>query len=118
MKITLRLIISLLIATIIVVACFSYFQAKNEEKRLNEELRLRTTVLAKSFKEAIESFLERTDQPDRIQKFITKFQGHKRLVGLIVDMKEGPRLALPADLAQKDLFKKESSKVIEENEPV
>ena len=64
MKITLRLIISLLIATTIVVISFVYFQAKNEEKRLNEELRLRTTVLAKTFKEAVESFLERTDAQD------------------------------------------------------
>lgn len=118
MKITLRLIISLLIATTIVVASFSYFQAKNEEKRLNEELRLRTTVLAKTFKEAVESFLERTDQPDRVQKFIQKFQGHKRLVGLVVDMKEGQRIALPPELAQEELFKKESLKVIEENAPV
>lgn len=118
MKITLRLILSLLIATTIVVVSFSYFQVKNEEKRLNEELRLRTTVLAKTFKEAVESFLERTDQPDRVQKFIEKFQGHKRLIGLVIDMKEGPRLALPATLVQEDLFKKESLKAIEENGPV
>ncbi|MFA7255818.1 MAG: trehalose-6-phosphate synthase [Candidatus Omnitrophota bacterium] len=118
MKITLRLIISLLIATTLVVVGFSYFQAKNEEKRLNEELRLRTTVLAKTFKEAVESFLERTDQPDRVQKFIEKYQGHKRLVGLVVDMKEGPRIAFPSELAKGDLFKKESLKAMEENAPV
>jgi trehalose 6-phosphate synthase len=117
-KITLRLIISLLIATIIVVAGFSYFQAKNEEKRLNEELRLRTTVLAKTFKEAVESYLERTDQPDRVQKFIEKYQGHKRLLGLIVDMKEGPRIAFPPELVKEELFKPESLKVMEENAPV
>lgn len=118
MKITLRLILSLLIATTIVVAGFSYFQAKHEEKRLNEELRLRTTVLSKSFKEAIESFLERTDQPDRIQRFIEKFQGHTRLIGLVVDMKDGQRIALPPELTQEELFKKESEKVIEGNKSV
>ncbi|MDD5227036.1 MAG: trehalose-6-phosphate synthase, partial [Candidatus Omnitrophica bacterium] len=118
MKITLRLIISLLITTIVVVAGFTYFQAKNEEKRLNEELRLRTTVLAKTFKEAVEAFLERTDQPDRVQKFIEKYQGHKRLVGLVVDMKEGPRLAFPPELAREEWFKTESLKAMEENAPV
>lgn len=118
MKITLRLILSLLIATTIVVVGFSYFQAKNEEKRLNEELRLRTTVLAKTFKEAVEAFLERTDQPDRVQKFIEKYQGHKRLVGLVVDMKEGPRIAFPPDLAKEEWFKTESLKTMEENAPV
>ena len=118
MKITLRLIISLLIATTLVVVSFAYFQVQHEEKRLNEELRLRATVLAKTFKEAVETYLERTDQPDRIQKFIEKFKGHTRLVGLVVDMKEGPRLALPAQLAQEEFFKKDSLKVIEENTPV
>ncbi len=118
MKITLRLIVSLLIATILVVVSFAYFQVQHEEKRLNEELRLRATVLAKTFKEAVETYLERTDQPDRIQKFIEKFKGHTRLIGLVVDMKEGPRLALPAELAQEEFFKKDSLKVIEENAPV
>ncbi len=118
MKITLRLIVSLLIATTLVVVSFTYVQAQNEEKRLNEELRLRTTVLAKTFKEAVESFLERTDQPDRVQKFIEKFQGHKRLVGLVVDMKDGKRIALPPELAKEDLFKGESLKAIEENKVV
>jgi trehalose 6-phosphate synthase len=118
MKITLRLIISLLIATIVVVAGFTYFQAKNEEKRLNEELRLRTTVLAKTFKVAVEAFLERTDQPDRVQKFIEKYRGHKRLIGLVVDMKDGPRIAFPPELAKEEWFKTESLKAMEENAPV
>jgi trehalose 6-phosphate synthase len=118
MKITLRLIISLLIATTIVVAGFSYFQAKNEEKRLNEELRLRTTVLAKSFKEAVESFLERTDQPNRVQKYLEKFRGHKRLIGVIVDMREGPRISFPPELAQEDLFKAESLRAMDKDASV
>lgn len=118
MKITLRLIVSLVIGTALVVSSFSYVQAKGEEKRLNEELRLRASVLAKTFKEAVESFLERTDQPDRVQKFLEKFQGHKRLIGVIVDMKEGPRIAFPSELAQSELFKNESGKVLETNEDV
>ncbi len=118
MKITFRLILSLLIAMVIVVAGFSYFEAKSEEKRLNEELRLRTTVLAKTFKEAIETFLERTDQPSRIQKFIEKFQGHTRLIGLVVDMKDGQRIAFPPRLLRDDGFKKESMKVMDENLPL
>ncbi|MFZ5801630.1 MAG: trehalose-6-phosphate synthase [Candidatus Omnitrophota bacterium] len=115
MKITLRLIISLLIATTLVVVGFTYFQAQKEESRLNEELRLRTAVLAKSFKEAIESSLERTDQPERIRQFIGKFQGHKRLIGIIVDMNEGPRIALPPELTEGDLFKRESARAADEN---
>ncbi len=118
MKITFRLILSLILSTALVVAAFSYIQAHNEERRLNEELSLRVAVLAKTFKGAVESFLERTDQPERIQKFIETFQGHKRLIGLIVDLKDNQRMTLPPRLAAEDLFKNESLRVMETNELV
>lgn len=115
MKITLRLIISIFISTALVVAIFSYLQSHAEEKRLNEELRLRVVVLAKTFKGAIESFLEQTDQPERIKKFIERYQGHTRLVGIIVDMKDGVRISLPPELAQGNLFQTESLQAMAEN---
>lgn len=118
MKITFRLILSLIISTALVVAVFSYVQVRKEEQRLNDELSLRVAVLAKTFKGAVESFLERTDQPQRIQKFIETFGGHKRLIGLIVDLKDGQRITLPAALAAEDLFKPESMRVMESNEIV
>lgn len=118
MRITFRLIISLLLSTALVVAAFSYVQVRAEEKRLNEELRLRASVLAKSFKSAVESFLEHPGHPERIRKYIEQFHGHKRLLGLIVDMKDGPRTASPSELAQEDLFRKESVRAMEENTTV
>jgi len=107
MKITIRLIISLLIGAALVVLVFSYVQARGEQKRLDEELSLRAAVLAKSFKEAIEPFIEQTEQPNRIKKFIEKFQGHKRLIGIIVDLKDIGRITLPAELGKSDIFQKE-----------
>ncbi|MDD5217059.1 MAG: trehalose-6-phosphate synthase [Candidatus Omnitrophica bacterium] len=115
MKITFRLIVSLLFTTAVVVASFCYLQVHAEEKRLNEELSLRAAVLAKSFEGAIESYLTYTEQPERLKKYIEKFQGHKRLIGLIVDMKDGQRITLPPELAQGDLFRKESEKAMAEN---
>lgn len=115
MKITFRLIISILLSTALVVLVFSYAQTRSEEKRLDEELHLRAAVIAKSFKETIEAFLERTEDAGRIQKFVEKFQGHKRLTGLIVDLKDKPRIALPQELAETDLFQKESLQTIEDN---
>ena len=88
MKITLRLIISLLIATAAVVLSFSHIQTQAEERKLAEDLSLRSRLVAKSFKEAIEPFLEQTEHPDRIRKFIEKFKGHTRLVGIFVKLKE------------------------------
>lgn len=117
MKITFRLIVSLLVGTALVVLSFSYFQVKGEEKRLDEELRLRAAVLAKSFKEAVEPLLELTEQPARIRKFIEKFQGHKRLIGIIVDLKEVGRFTLPPELGEKGLFRDELTKVAEQVQP-
>jgi trehalose 6-phosphate synthase len=118
MKITFRLIISLLLGTALVVLIFSYIQMQREEKRLHEELRLRSAVLAKSFKEAIEPFLEYTEQPERVRKFVEKFQGHKRLIGIIVDLKEAERIALPPELAENGMFREETVRVIEQGQEV
>jgi len=117
MKITFRLIASLMIALLLVVSVFTYIRTRAEEKKLDEDLSLRVTVLAKSFQGAIENFLESTDQPDRIRKFITKFAGHTRLVGIMVDLREGGFVTLPDELAQQNLFKSELEKVIETAEP-
>ena len=95
MKITLRLIISLLIATAAVVLSFSHIQTQAEERKLAEDLSLRSRLVAKSFKEAIEPFLEQTEHPDRIRKFIEKFKGHTRLVGIFVKLKEEDLIAYP-----------------------
>ncbi len=104
MKITVRLILSLVIGTALVVWIFSHYQAEREEKRLNEELRLRAAVLAKSFKEAIEPRLETAGHAERIRRFLEKFQGHKRLIGVIVELQDGNRLSLPQDLADSSMF--------------
>ncbi len=118
MKITVRLILSILMSTALVVAFFVYAQIHTEEKRLNEELRLRTMVLAKSFKGAIESFLEQTEQPERIRKFMEKFQGHKRLIGMIVNLKDGVQLSNPENLTDEEWFQRASLQAIAGNHPV
>lgn len=118
MKITFRLIVSLLIGTALVVACFSYVQARHEEKRLDEELMLRAAIIATSFKEAIEPFLELTEKPGRIKKFIEKFEGRKRLIGIIVDLKDIGRISLPSKLNDTDLFRSDAMHVAEKGKPV
>ncbi len=116
-KITLRLIMSLLIGTALVVLIFSYLQTRNEEVRLNEELGLRASVLAKTFTEAIEPFLEQTESPGRIRKFIEKFTGHKRLVGIIVYLKDTGLITIPTELGQRDLFRAECENTAENSKP-
>lgn len=118
MKITFRLIVSLLLGTALVVFLFSYVQTQVEEKRLNEDLGLRAKLITKSFKEAIEPYLDITERPDKIKQFIEKFKGHVRLIGILVYLKEGTFVTLPEELAQKEMFKKELTQSIEANESI
>src|SRR3989338_3339675 len=118
MKITLRLIVSLLLGTALVVFLFSYVQTQAEEKKLNEDLSLRARLITKSFKEAIEPFLDITERPDRIKQFIEKFKGHVRLIGILVYLKEGAFVTVPEELSQKEMFKSELMGSIETNKPV
>lgn len=118
MKITFRLIVSLLFGTALVVLLFSYVQTQAEEKKLNEDLGLRARLITKSFKEAIEPFLDITERPDKIKQFIGKFKGHIRLIGILVYLKEGIFVAVPDELSQKEMFKNELAQSIEKNEPI
>src|SRR3989338_844503 len=118
MKITLRLIVSLLLGTALVVFLFSYIQTQAEEKKLNEDLGLRAKLITKSFKEAVEPFLDITERPDRIKQFIGKFKGHVRLIGILVYLKEGTFVTVPDELSQKEMFKIELTESIEKNEPI
>ncbi len=118
MKITLRLIVSLLLGTALVVLLFSYIQTQAEEKKLNEDLGLRAKLITKSFKEAIEPFLDITERPDKIKQFIGKFKGHVRLVGILVYLKEGTFVTVPDELSQKEMFKNELTESIEKNESI
>ncbi|MBI4397708.1 MAG: trehalose-6-phosphate synthase [Candidatus Omnitrophica bacterium] len=113
MKITFRLIISLIVGTAFVVFLFSAIQTRIEEKKLDEDLELRAEVLAKTFKEALEPFLEQTESPVRIKKFIEKFKGRTRLVGIEVYLKDTGFITLPEELAEKKVFEQELSETVE-----
>lgn len=72
MKITFRLIVSLLFGTALVVLLFSYVQTQAEEKKLNEDLGLRARLITKSFKEAIEPFLDITAHQFPDERFLVR----------------------------------------------
>jgi len=118
MRITLRLIISLLLTTAAVVLSFSYVQTRGEETRLNEDLSLRASLIARSFRETIEPFIEQTEQPQRIRQFIEKFRGGSRLIGTIVQMNGGEAIAFPNEAQTWDLFHVKLKEVTESKQPL
>ncbi|MBP9865234.1 MAG: trehalose-6-phosphate synthase, partial [Candidatus Omnitrophica bacterium] len=118
MRITLRLIISLLLTTAVVVLSFSYVQTQIEDSRLTEDLGLRARLIAKSFKEAVEPFIEQTEQPARIRRFIEKFQGHSRLIGVTVGLKGEESISFPENGHDWEIFQSKLAEVIETAAPV
>ena len=62
MRITLRLILSLVIASSAVVCVSTGYQARHEQARLHAELERRVVALADSFREPAEPLLARTPE--------------------------------------------------------
>lgn len=59
MKITLRLIISLVLVVSTVAAASAYFQVRQEKEKQREELERRSRLLASSLQETIEPLIEK-----------------------------------------------------------
>jgi trehalose 6-phosphate synthase len=81
MKITLRLIISLVLASTIVISVFTYLQVRYERARLSRELDVRTEILGESLQESIKELLK-ANSAVRLKSLFEKFGGRDRLVGV------------------------------------
>ena len=88
MKITFRLIVSLIFVATLVATIFSYFQVQNEEERLTTELTLRTSILAESMEGSVtEPLLGKS--PERLKKLIERFIKRDPFIGIAVYDSQG-----------------------------
>jgi len=88
MKITLRLILSLVAIVGVVAFSFSFWQAQQEEARLKNELERRASIVADSLKMSVEPLLTAEDKR-HLQRIVDKFSNRERLVGIaIYDLQE------------------------------
>ena len=88
MKITLRLILSLVAIVAVVAFSFSFWQARQEEARLKNELERRANIVADSLKMSVEPLLL-TEDKKYLQRIVDKFSNRERLVGIaIYDIQE------------------------------
>src|SRR3989344_4086456 len=92
MKITLRLITSLLIVTTFVAGSFSYVQYRAEKNRLVRELERRVVILSDTLKESLESRLESGDR-SKISRVLERFTKRENLLGLLIYENDGTVLA-------------------------
>ena len=97
MKITIRLIFFLVVVIAVAASSFSFWQAREEESRLKNELERRASVIADSLKESIEPLLLNTS-PESLKRIVNKFSNRERLIGVSVFGLEGDLLAASAGL--------------------
>ena len=69
MKITFRLIVSLVLAAALVASVFSYVQVQNERDRFEQDLDVRAELLAESLQESVKELL-RTNAPAKLKRFV------------------------------------------------
>lgn len=72
MRITLRLILALVFAAAVVVFVSTGFQARQEQVRLEEELRRRANVLAESLQESVEPLVA-SENLDGLRRLVQRF---------------------------------------------
>jgi trehalose-6-phosphate synthase len=92
MKITVRLIVSLLIAAALVASVFSYLQVDTERNTLIQELNARATILAESLQESIKEYV-RANTQTKLKRMVERFGNRPRLVGIAVYDSLGVALA-------------------------
>jgi trehalose-6-phosphate synthase len=83
MKITFRLIISLVLVAALVAGISSYVQVQSDRERMNTELDARAAVLGESMLESVSDLLIK-DSVSRLKRFVEKFENRENMVGVTV----------------------------------
>jgi alpha,alpha-trehalose-phosphate synthase [UDP-forming] len=83
MKITVRLIVSLVLAAALVASVSSYVQVQEERDRLSHELDVRASMLAESLQESVRELL-RVNSPERLKRLVDRFGNRDKLVGVAI----------------------------------
>lgn len=96
---SLRLIISLIVAMTLVSLAFSYFEVLREERGLRTELERRAEVLADSIATNIERSWETTTPPRSLQRLVQRYGNREHLLGIAVYDRLGKQVAITPDLA-------------------
>jgi trehalose-6-phosphate synthase len=97
MKITFRLIVSLVIVVALVAAAFSLYQVREERIRLTSELERRTAVLAESLQESVTPLVA-SESSKKLDRLVQRFGNRDRFQGIAIHDANGRLLASTADL--------------------
>lgn len=98
MRISFRLIVSLVIVVTAVVFVSAFLQVRQEKGRLNDELERRAGILAESMQETVEPLLAKGSSKN-LQRIVDRFGNRERLSGVAVYDAAGHPLAVTESLS-------------------
>jgi trehalose 6-phosphate synthase len=99
MKITVRLVVSLVFVVGLVAGGFSFYQVRTEKIRLKSDLERRTILLAESIQESVTPLLL-SDSSLKLSLLVQRFSNRAGFQGIAVHDADGELLASTADLEQ------------------
>lgn len=100
MRITLRLILSLVAVIALVAFGFAAFQARTEEERLRRELELRSQIVADGLREALEpAWPSHVSDAQVVRTLLDKWTARERLAGISLHDTRGAAVVYSSNLA-------------------
>ncbi len=100
MKLSLRLILSLVIGITLVTFLVARNQVRSEKRGLRADLEKRAAILAESLQEIVEPALDRGSH-DQLRRIVERFGDRERLAGIVVYDAHGEVLAESSGLAKR-----------------
>jgi trehalose 6-phosphate synthase len=105
MRVSFRLILSLIAGVTLVTFLFARSEVRTEKRGLRSDLERRAEVLSESLEEVIEpiwgSNVRKRQQQIRLQQIVERFGNRERLAGVAVYDRQGKPLAMTAKLAER-----------------
>ena len=97
MRMSFRLIFSLVIGVTLVSLLFAFYQVRAEKRGLRNDLQRRAEVLTESLQEAVEPLLEKRSRKD-LQRVVERFGNRERLAGVAVYDHAGHAIGVTSNL--------------------
>jgi len=93
MRMSLRLIVSLIVGISLVTSVFAFYQVRAAKQALRNDLARRAEILAESLAESVEPYLQSRSSKN-LPRIVERFGNRQRLVGVAVYDDQGTPLAI------------------------
>jgi trehalose 6-phosphate synthase len=88
MKITIRLVVSLVIMVAVVAFSFSLYQVNRDQQRLTADIERRSSILAESLQESVAPLIQ-SNSTSRLTRIVNRFGNRERLKGIAIFDRQG-----------------------------